>query len=123
MRTPIAHCLAWPERIDSGVEPLDFLEVSGLHFDSPDTDRFPCLRLAYEAQAAGGTAPTVLNAANEVAVSAFLDGAVSFLQLSEIVERTLGNAKISPADTLGTIISADTTARQIASDLIASSFA
>lgn len=123
MRTPIAHCLAWPARIESGVAPLDFLEVSGLHFEAPDLERFPCLRLAFEAQATGGTAPTVLNAANEVAVNAFLDGSVSFMQLADIVERTLEHAKISPADTLSTIISADTDARQIAHTLIASTSA
>jgi len=114
MRTPIAHALAWPERIDAGVEPLNFHQISGLHFEEPDLNRFPCLRLAFEAQEAGGTAPTVLNAANEIAVAAFLDGSVSFLQLAQLVEDTLGDAKISPASDLTTIIEADKQARKLA---------
>lgn len=114
MRTPIAHALAWPERIHSGVEPLDFTKIAGLHFEAPDVDRFPCLRLAYEAMRTGGTAPTVLNAANEVAVDAFLNGNVSFLQLAQLVEDTLSYAKISPATDLATIIEADKHARILA---------
>ena len=114
MRTPIAQALAWPERIDAGVAPLDFTDVSGLHFEKPDTERFPALRLAFEAQAAGGTMPAVLNAANEVAVDAFLAGDVAFLQLSRIVERTLASAKSAPASDLPTIIEADREARAIA---------
>ncbi len=115
MRTPIAHALAWPERIESGVTPLDFTELAGLHFEAPDLERFPCLRLAYEAMQTGGTAPTVLNAANEIAVEAFLAGSVSFLQLAQLVEDTLEYAKISPAVDLTTIIEADTEARILAS--------
>lgn len=118
MRTPIAHALAWPERIHSGVAALDFAKIASLHFEKPDTERFPCLRLAYEAQRAGGTAPTALNAANEVAVDAFLAGSVSFLQLADIVEYTLLQAKISPADDFSTIIEADTEARQLAHTFI-----
>jgi len=118
MRTPIAHCLAWPERIVSGVEPLDFFDLAGLHFEKPDTDRFPLLRLAFEAQRVGGTAPTVLNAANEVAVEAFLSGSVAFLQLAEVVEETLSRSKISPAADLTTIIEADRNARETATHLI-----
>jgi len=115
MRTPIAHALAWPERIESGVSPLDFTQIAGLHFEAPDLKRFPCLRLAYEAMQTGGTAPTVLNAANEIAVEAFLAGSVSFLQLAELVEDTLSYAKISPAVDLTTIIEADKDARRLAS--------
>ena len=118
MRTPIAHALAWPERIDSGVAPLDFREVSGLHFEEPDTTRFPCLRLAIEAQRAGGSLPTTLNAANEVAVEAFLDGRVAFLQLANVVEETLSRAKNYPPDDLTTIIAADAEARRVARALI-----
>jgi len=114
MRTPIAHALAWPERIESGVEPLDFFSIAGLHFEKPDLQRFPCLQLAIDAQRMGGTAPTVLNAANEVAVDAFLNGSVAFLQLSEVINNTLTQAKISPSDDLPTIIEADTQARQLA---------
>lgn len=120
MRTPIAHALAWPARISSGVEPLDFMQLAGLHFEEPDTSRFPLLRLAFDAQREGGTAPAVLNAANEVAVDAFLGGDVAFLQLSEVVERTLECSKISPADDLSTIIEADESAREIARKFVGS---
>ncbi len=120
MRTPIAHCLAWPERIQSGVEPLNFFELAGLHFEKPDTVRFPLLQLAFDAQRAGGTAPTILNAANEVAVDAFLSGSVAFLQLARIVEETLSRSKISPASDLTTIIEADKNARETATNLILS---
>ncbi len=119
MRTPIAHALAWPDRIDSGVEALDFAALAGLHFEEPDTSRFPLLRLAFDAQKTGGTAPAILNAANEVAVAAFLDGSVAFLQLADVVEKTLCASKISPASDLGTIISADKEARQTAANFIA----
>ena len=121
MRTPIAHALAWPDRIDAGVQPLDFSQMAKLEFEAPDTERFPALRLAFEAQRTGGTAPAILNAANEVAVAAFLDGSVAFLQLIQVVEETLSRAKISPAADLPTIIDADTEARQIARQLIRSS--
>ncbi len=114
MRTPIAHALSWPQRIESGVQALDFLTLSNLTFEAPDLDCFPCLRLAFEAQRAGGTAPAVLNAANEVCVEAFLDGRVAFLQLPETIEYTLSHAKITPAADLPTIIEADNTAREIA---------
>ncbi|MFK7995437.1 MAG: 1-deoxy-D-xylulose-5-phosphate reductoisomerase [Granulosicoccus sp.] len=120
MRTPIAHAMAWPDRIESGVEPLDFMKISGLHFEEPDTIRFPLLRMAFEAQQAGGTAPTVLNAANEVAVEAFLNEHVAFLQLSEVVERTLECSKISPAEDLSTIIEADRIARETALKFVGS---
>jgi len=118
MRTPIAHALAWPDRIDSGVKPLDFLELAGLHFEKPDTNRFPCLALAIDAQRTGGSAPVVLNAANEVAIDAFLEGRVSFLQLSELVADTLSRSKISPAADLPTIIAADADARRLARELL-----
>lgn len=120
MRTPIAHALAWPERIASGVEPLDFTQVAGLHFEQPDTKRFPLLALAFEAQRSGGTAPTIMNAANEVAVDAFLNGRVAFLQLSAVVERTLECSKISPAADLSTIIDADEHARSTAMSCVES---
>jgi len=119
MRTPIAHALAWPERVSAGVAPLDFREVSGLHFEEPDTTRFPCLALAVEAQRGGGILPCVLNAANEIAVAAFLEGRVAFMQLTDIVAETLGRAKNSPADDLATIIAADADARRQAGELVA----
>ncbi len=118
MRTPIAHALAWPERIESGVAQLDLAEVASLHFESPDPQRFPALGLAFEAVRLGGTAPAVLNAANEVAVAAFLDGNVSFMQLVGIVESTLEQAKISTVDDLTTIIEADDEARRLAHTLV-----
>ncbi len=120
MRTPIAHALSWPHRIHSGVQSLDFLTLANLTFEAPDLTSFPCLRLAMEAQREGGTAPTVLNAANEVCVDAFLNDSVAFLQLPEIVEYTLSQAKITPAVDLPTIINADNNAREIASEKLSS---
>jgi len=116
MRTPIAHALAWPQRIHSGVQALDFLSLANLTFEAPDLECFPCLRLAMESQREGGTAPTVLNAANEVCVEAFLNNSVAFLQLPEVIEYTLSQAKITPAADLTTIINADNNAREIASE-------
>jgi 1-deoxy-D-xylulose-5-phosphate reductoisomerase len=89
MRTPIAHALAYPERIVSGVGPLDLPALGRLDFEPPDPQRFPCLRLAREALRAGGAAPCTLNAANEVAVSAFLEGGLPFTAIAEVNERVL----------------------------------
>ncbi|MFW5953797.1 MAG: 1-deoxy-D-xylulose-5-phosphate reductoisomerase [Guyparkeria sp.] len=89
MRTPIAHALAWPERVASGVRPLDFHALNGLHFERPDFARFPALRLAFDALRAGGAAPLVINAANEVAVAAFLEGRLSFPGIAAATEATL----------------------------------
>lgn len=119
MRTPIAHALAWPERIASGVKSLDLFEVAQLNFEPADHSCFPCLGLAFAALAEGGTAPTILNAANEVAVESFLSERVSFLQLSQIVEESLERAKIETADDLETIISADAYGRHIAHTVLA----
>lgn len=118
MRTPIAHALAWPERIDSGVAELDLCAIGQLEFEPPDLETFRCLHLAYAALAQGGTAPVVLNAANEVAVSLFLEDRVSFLQLSELVEETLNRANIETADDLDTILKADKNARQLALEVL-----
>lgn len=93
MRTPIAHALAWPERIKSGVAPLDFTTLSGLHFHAPDFDRFPCLRLAYTAIERGGNAPLVLNAANEVAVAAFLDRRIPFSAIPLLIEDVMNSVE------------------------------
>ena len=112
MRTPIAHALAWPERVESGVDRLNLLECANLSFEAPDPDRFPCLRLAFEALQDGGIAPTVLNAANEIAVDCFLQNGVSFMQLPEVIERTLSATKPQTADELDTILMADKQARQ-----------
>jgi len=89
MRTPIAHALGWPERLVSGVPPLDLFAVGRLDFEPPDLGRFPCLGLAIAAAASGGTAPAVLNAANEVAVAAFLGGQIGFMAIADVVEETL----------------------------------
>ena len=89
MRTPIAYCLGLPERIDSGVGELDFGALSALTFQKPDFDRFPCLKLAYQAMNAGGAAPCVLNAANEVAVAAFLDKRIKFTDIAQVVAHCL----------------------------------
>ena len=120
MRTPIAHALAWPDRIESGVEPIDFLKYATLTFEAPDLNAFPCLRLAYEAAERGGTATTVLNAANEVAVGYLLDESVAFLQLPDIVESVLAQTDWSLADDLATILEADKQAREIAHRIVTS---
>ena len=118
MRTPIAHALAWPERIDAGVAPLDLTELAGLHFERPDLGRFPALRLALEAEAAGGSAPAVLNAANEVAVEAFLDGRLDFLGIARLVETVLGASDFTPVPDTATIIEADGAARRLAREAL-----
>ncbi len=118
MRTPIAHALAWPQRIDSGVAPLDLFAVGRLDFEAPDLARFPCLRLAYEAIRAGGTAPAILNAANEVAVEAFLERRLGFMAIPEVIEATLEHVSASPAEDLETILSDDAAARRVALQLI-----
>jgi 1-deoxy-D-xylulose-5-phosphate reductoisomerase len=96
MRTPIAHALGWPERLISGVLPLDLFAVGRLDFEPPDLGRFPCLGLAIAAAASGGTAPAVLNAANEVAVAAFLGGRIGFMGIADVVEETLAALPVEP---------------------------
>lgn len=114
MRTPIAHAMAWPERIDSGVAPLDLFEVAQLSFERPDFERFVCLRLAYDALNLGGTAPTILNAANEIAVDAFLNKKIAFTDIPAIVEKVLENSASQTADSLDKVIDADLEARAAA---------
>jgi len=119
MRTPIAHAMAWPERIVSGVEPLDIFEVAKLDFEKPDMDRFPCLRLCYEAIETGGTATVVLNAANEIAVDAFLAGDIGFTDIPRLIEMTLQKAEIQDdVGSLERILQADTIARTITRECI-----
>jgi 1-deoxy-D-xylulose-5-phosphate reductoisomerase len=114
MRTPIAHALAWPERISSGVEPLDIFEVAKLDFEKPDLDRFPCLRLCYKAIEMGGSATIILNAANEIAVAAFLDEKISFNDIPMLIEQTLKEAVIvDNVSSLKAILEADAMARII----------
>ena len=119
MRTPIAHSLAWPERIDAGVDALDMFKVGRLDFETPDMQRFPCLRLAQEALRAGGTASAVLNAANEVAVQAFLDGSITFTAIAGIIESTLARVTLRAADSFEVILEDDAQARSCASELVA----
>lgn len=114
MRIPIAHALAWPDRLTSGAEPLDFFEVARLDFEKPDVAKFPCLALAYQALQAGGTAPAILNAANEVAVEAFLDKQTSYIQIAELIDRTLQAVSTWSTDTLDSVLEADKMARRYA---------
>jgi len=114
MRTPIAHALAWPERIESGVGSLDLFQVARLDFEPPDLERFPCLRLAFEAVAAGGTAPAILNAANEVAVDAFLAERLPFTAIAEVVAETLASQAVVHPENLEHLLSVDAEARAAA---------
>ena len=119
MRTPIAHALAWPERIDSGVSPLDLLTTGQLVFEAPDLQRFPCLRLAREAAEAGGTACAMLNAANEVAVAAFLQRRIGFTDIPVIIEQVMNCLPVAQVIDLKHIMLADQQARQCAFDWLA----
>lgn len=114
MRTPIAHALAWPERIDSGVAPLDLFAIARLDFQAPDEQRFPCLRLAREAAVAGGTAPAMLNAANEVAVAAFLERRIRFPEIASIIEHVLQAEPTVAVESLDAVLAADGRARHLA---------
>jgi len=115
MRVPIAHALAWPERIASGAQPLDLASIRHLSFEKPDLARFPCLSLAYAALRSGGTAPAVLNAANEVAVEAFLAGRLPFTGIPGVIADTLDSVPARAADDLGAVMAADAHARRAAS--------
>jgi 1-deoxy-D-xylulose-5-phosphate reductoisomerase len=118
MRTPIAHALAWPERIDSGVASLDLFAVARLDFEAPDLERFPCLGLAYEAIRAGGSAPAILNAANEVAVQAFLEGQIGFTTIPQVIETTLAAQPDGEAHELEALLAVDAEARALAEQSI-----
>ncbi len=118
MCTPIAHALAWPKRIQTHVPALDLFTHSQLNFQEPDTVRFPALKLARQAMQAGGLAPAVLNAANEISVAAFLNNQIGFTQISQIVEQTLNRVQNAPADSLDVILQADQTARAIAQQFV-----
>ena len=118
MRTPIAQTLAYPERISAGTAPFDIFKLAQLTFEEPDLTRFPCLKLAYDALAAGGTAPAVLNAANEVAVEAFLARRLGFTGIARVVETTLMRIGCAAADTLECVLDADARARATAHSLI-----
>ena len=118
MRTPIAYALGYPERIEAGVEPLDLVKVASLSFSAPDFERFPCLALAYQALRAGGTAPAVLNAANEVAVAAFLDKRLPFLAIPRVIEDVLAALPVAIVNTLDDVLAADAAARATAQKFI-----
>ncbi len=118
MRVPIAHAMAWPDRFDSGVEPLNIFDVKRLDFEQPDLERFPCLRLAQEAVKAGGIMPTVLNAANEIAVDAFLNERVRFTDIADIIEKTMSEFSVEVADSLDLVLQTDQRARMVAEEII-----
>ncbi len=122
MRVPIAHCLGWPERLTTPARRLDLAALGGLSFEAPDLDRFPALRVAIAAMRAGGAAPTVLNAANEVAVAAFLEGRIGFSAISALVERVCEAVGAAPSTEPGTVAEAlaiNDAARQRAGELLA----
>lgn len=120
MRTPIAHALAWPERIASGVIPLDLAEIAQLRFEQPDLQRFPCLKLAYDALQAGGSAPAILNAANEVAVQAFLERRIGFRDIDRLLAETLTRMPGAEISELGGLLDADREARAVTEGMIRS---
>ena len=109
---PIANALAHPERIDSGAQSLDLAAIRNLSFERPDGARFPCLALAYAALQAGGAAPAVLNAANEIAVEAFLAGRLAFTGIAGVIADTLARLPGGPADELAQVMEADARARR-----------
>ena len=114
MRTPIAYALSYPNRIESGVASLNLLEIAQLTFEAPDKKRFPCLQLAYDALALGGTAPAILNAVNEVAVAAFLNKQCHFLQIAHLIQTALDTIKIAPVSSIEQLIAVDNEARSFA---------
>jgi len=119
MRTPIAHALAYPDRIDAGVSFLDLAKIGALHFEAPNVERFPCLKLAYRALEAGGSAPALLNAANEVAVARFLDRDIGFTDIPRVIERVLERCRVTPIEELDDVLAADADARSCAERWIA----
>jgi 1-deoxy-D-xylulose-5-phosphate reductoisomerase len=118
MKTPIALALSWPERLPLDLPPLDLCRLGRLHFSEPDTLRFPCLALAYRALQSGGTTPAVLNAANEVAVEAFLEHRLGFTAIPKIIAAVLDRHPFAPADNLTAVLAADASARTLANTLI-----
>jgi 1-deoxy-D-xylulose-5-phosphate reductoisomerase len=118
MRTPIAHGLAWPERLSSGVADLNLSEIAQLSFEAPDLDKFPCLQLAMNAATAGGDAPIILNAANEIAVDAFLNGKIGFSAIAHTVEKTLESFDFYEPESLAAVQDSDSRARVTANAVI-----
>ena len=119
MRTPIAHALAFPERIASGVPQLDLTAMAALQFHQPDFERFPCLALAFDALRAGGTAPALLNAANEVAVQAFLEREIGFRDIDRVIAEVMDAVPHGPAPSIEAVLAQDARARAAAQDVIA----
>jgi 1-deoxy-D-xylulose-5-phosphate reductoisomerase len=119
MRTPIACALAWPERIESGAQPLDFTTMGNLEFERLDALRFPCVALAREAIRRGGTAPAALNAANEIAVESFLEGRLAFTGIARVIESVLGEVDVEPLVSLEQVYAADIEARGLARRFVA----
>jgi 1-deoxy-D-xylulose-5-phosphate reductoisomerase len=118
MRTPIAYGLAYPERLSSGVASLDILATARLDFCAPDTVRFPCLQYAYDALKAGGTAPAILNAANEIAVEAFLAEKISFMAIPNTIEQVLSLSNFSAVESIEQLVSVDAEARLTTAKII-----
>ncbi|MFV2057039.1 MAG: 1-deoxy-D-xylulose-5-phosphate reductoisomerase [Thiohalomonadales bacterium] len=118
MRTPIAHALAWPKRMESGVSHLDLIKVAKLEFEKPDLEKFSCIKLAYDAITVGGTAPAVLNAANEIAVASFLDQKLGFLDIAKVVEKTMENITIREISDVNELLAEDAKAREFALELV-----
>jgi 1-deoxy-D-xylulose-5-phosphate reductoisomerase len=118
MRIPIAHALAMPERFESGAEPLNIFDVKRMDFEEPDLERFPCLRLAYQAIDAGGIMPTVLNAANEIAVAAFLQERIRFTDIAKVIERCMSLISEGRAENLDVVLDADRLAREHSEEII-----
>ena len=114
MRTPIAHALAFPERIASGVRPLDLAAIGRLDFERPDLERFPCLGLAYDALHRGDCAPAILNAANEIAVAAFLEGRIGYGAIADVVARVLDDVAVTEPHRLDDVLAIDGVARRSA---------
>lgn len=112
MRTPIAYAMGWPERIESGVSQLDLFEVAQLNFEHPDYERYPCLRLAVEAMEQGGSATTIVNAVNEVAVDTFLSEQMGYLDIASMIEQILGEMAVEPVSTVEQVLAVDAEARQ-----------
>lgn len=119
MRTPIAYGLGYPQRITSGVKPLSLVDIAKLEFEDPDTDRFPCLQLAYDALAAGGTAPAVLNAANEVAVAAFLKDKIHYLDIPRLLHEALQKLPVEKVNSIEQLLEIDAKARTCVQNAIA----
>ncbi len=122
MRIPIAHALAWPERFESGAEPLDIFSIKRLDFEPPDESRFPCLKLAYDAVEEGGIMPAVLNAANEVAVDSFLSGRIPYTEIAPVIDHCMTHCSQNSADSLASILESDREARAISNAYIDRNF-